>query len=141
MNSPYEYKSKIDKSSSVPSYPHKDITEKIISVAIEIHSNLGPGLLESVYEEALAHEFTLRKIKFERQKQINLVYKSKPVGNHRIDFLVETDVILEIKAVDELHKIFDAQLLTYLKAMDKKVGLIINFNVDRLKDGLKRMIN
>jgi len=121
-------------------YPLKDITEKIISAAIEVHSTLGPGLLESVYEEALAYEFDLRKINYERQKQINLRYKGKAIGIHRIDFLIEDSVILELKAVESMNKIFEAQVLTYLNATDKKVGLLINFNVQRLKDGLKRLV-
>ncbi len=121
-------------------FPLKDITEKIISCAIEVHSNLGPGLLESVYEEALAYEFSLRKIIFERQQKIHLKYKGRIVGDHRIDFLVENEVILEAKATEGVHKIYEAQLLTYLKAMQKKVGLLLNFNVERLKDGIKRMV-
>jgi len=121
-------------------YPLKDITEKIISSCIEVHSNLGPGLLESIYEEALVYEFDIRKIKYERQKDINLKYKGKDVGKHRIDFLVENEVVLEIKAVKAFNKIFEAQVITYLKALNKKVGLLINFNVLRLKEGIKRIV-
>jgi GxxExxY protein len=121
-------------------FPLKDITERIIASAIEVHSTLGPGLLESVYEEALAYEFKLREIDYERQKEIMLNYKGKSIGSHRIDFLIEREVILEIKATDGIHKIFEAQLLTYMKAMKKKVGLLINFNVERLKDGIKRLV-
>lgn len=121
-------------------YPLKEITEEIISAAIEVHSSLGPGLLESVYEEALAHEFDLRNICYERQKQIDLKYKGKAIGIHRIDFLVEGSVILELKAVETINRIFEAQLLTYLKATGKRVGLLINFNVQRLKNGLKRLV-
>jgi len=121
-------------------FPLKDITEKIIGCAIEVHSTLGPGLLESVYEEALAHEFKLRGIVFERQKEIELEYKGKRIGKHRIDYLVEQEVILEIKATEGINKIFEAQLLTYMKAMKKRVGLLINFNTERLKDGIKRLI-
>lgn len=121
-------------------FPLKNITEKIIGCAIEVHSALGPGLLESVYEEAFAHELRLRKIKHERQKEITLKYKNKIVGLHRIDFLIEDEIILELKASDGINKIFIAQLLTYLKAMDRKVGLLINFNVERLKDGIKRLV-
>jgi GxxExxY protein len=122
-------------------FPFRDVTEKIISCAIEVHSTLGPGLLEKLYEEALSHEFNLRGIKFERQKEIKLKYKGNDIESHRIDFLVENKVIIEIKATDNLHKIFEAQLLTYLKAMQKKVGLLINFNVVKLKEGIKRMIH
>jgi GxxExxY protein len=121
-------------------YPHKDITGEIISCAIEVHSKLGPGLLESIYEEALAFEFELRNISCERQKEIFLKYKGRTMGKHRIDFLVENEVIVELKAVDVIHSIYKAQLLTYLRAMDKRVGLLLNFNVEKLKDGIKRLI-
>ena len=121
-------------------YPDADITQKIISCAIEVHKILGQGLLERIYEEALAHEFDLRSISYTRQPVIELEYKGKDVGHHRLDFLVEDNVILEIKAVEIMHKIFEAQLLTYLRASNKKVGLIINFNVPVLKQGIKRMI-
>jgi len=121
-------------------FPLKEITQRIISCALEVHSTLGPGLLESVYEEALAHEFTLRGIRHIRQKEINLNYKGKDVGRHRIDYLVEDKVIVEIKAVEALHRIYDAQVLTYLRALDKRVGLLINFNVVRLREGIKRLI-
>jgi GxxExxY protein len=125
---------------STKAFPLKEVTRRIISCALEVHSTLGPGLLESVYEEALAHEFTLRGIKYEKQKEINLKYKGKEIGKHRIDFLVENEVVLELKAVETINKIYEAQILTYLRAMDKRVGLLINFNVERLKDGIKRLI-
>ncbi len=121
-------------------FPLKDITEKIISSAIEVHSTLGPGLLENIYEEALAYEFELRSIRYEKQKEIGLKYKDRDIGKHRIDFLAEDQVVVELKAVGTMHKIYEAQLLTYLKAMGRKVGLLINFNVEMLKDGIKRMI-
>lgn len=121
-------------------FPLKDVTERIISCAIEIHSTLGPGLLESIYEEALEQELKLRDILYEKQKEINLIYKGKAIGKHRIDYLIENKVIVELKAVETMNKIYEAQLLTYLKAMDKKVGLLINFNVERLKEGIKRLI-
>jgi len=121
-------------------FPLKEITGKVISCAIEVHSTLGPGILENVYEEALGHEFTLRGIVDERQKEINLQYKGKEIGRHRIDFLVEDEVIVELKAVEGMNKIYEAQLLTYLRAKGKRVGLLINFNVARLKDGIKRLI-
>jgi len=126
--------------SSSKDYPLKDVTERIISCAIEVHSTLGPGLLESVYEEALAQELTIRGIAYEKQKEIALKYKGKEIGKHRIDFLIENEVIVELKAVETMVKIYEAQILTYLKAMDKRVGLLINFNVERLKDGIKRRI-
>ena len=121
-------------------FPLSDVTEKIISCAIEVHSALGPGLLESLYEEALVEEFALRGILFERQKEVALNYKGKEIGKQRIDLLVEDRVIVELKAVASMNKIYEAQLLTYLKAMNKKIGLLINFNEARLKDGIKRMI-
>ena len=121
-------------------FPLKEITEKIISCAMAVHSALGPGLLEGLYEEALIHEFGLRGIKCDRQKRIILNYKGKEIGEHRIDVLVDDQIIVELKAVEAMHKIYEAQLLTYLRAMDKKIGLLINFNVVRLKDGIKRLI-
>jgi GxxExxY protein len=121
-------------------FPLKEITAKIISCALAVHSILGPGLLEGVYEEALAHEFTLRKIRYSRQKEVSLRYKGADIGKHRIDYLVEDEIIVELKAVESLHRIYEAQVLTYLRAMDKRVGLLINFNVVRLKEGIKRLI-
>ena len=121
-------------------FPLKAITEKIISSAIEVHSTLGPSLLENIYEEALAYEFELRSIRYEKQKEIGPKYKDRDIGKHRIDFLAEDQVVVELKAVGTMHKIYEAQLLTYLKAMGRKVGLLINFNVEMLKDGIKRMI-
>ena len=121
-------------------FPLKDITGRIISCAIEVHSILGPGLLENVYEEALSHEFKFRDIKYERKKEITLKYKGKVVGKHRIDFMIEDKVILELKAVEAVNKIYEAQLLTYLRATNKRIGLLINFNVDLLKKGIKRLI-
>ncbi len=121
-------------------FPLKDITERIISSAIEVHSTLGPGLLENVYEEALSHEFKLRDIVYERQKEITLKYKSKIVGKHRIDFMIEDKVVIELKAVEAINKIYEEQLLTYLRAMNKRIWLLINFNADLLKKGIKRLI-
>ena len=126
--------------SSQKEFPLKEITERIISCAMEVHSTLGPGLLESVYEEALAQELSIRGITYEKQKEIILKYKGKDIGKHRIDFLIEDEVIVELKAVETMVNIYDAQILTYLKAMDKRVGLLINFNVERLKHGIKRLI-
>jgi GxxExxY protein len=121
-------------------FPLKGITKQILSCAIEVHSVLGPGLLESVYEEAFAHEFSLRKMRYARQKEICLSDKGNDIGNHRIDYLVEDEVIVELKAVETMHRIYEAQVLTYLRALGKRVGLLINFNVVLLKDGIKRLI-
>ena len=121
-------------------FPLKEVTERIISCAIEVHKTLGPGLLENLYEEALECEFKSREILYERQKEISLHYKGTEIGKHRIDYLIKNEVVVELKAVNAMNSIYEAQLLTYLKAMDKKVGLLINFNVERLKDGIKRLI-
>jgi GxxExxY protein len=94
-------------------FPLKDITERIISFAIEVRKTWGPGLLESVYEEAWECEFELRGIHYERQKEIGLKYKGREIGKHRIDYLIEDQVIVELKAVESLHKIYEAQIVTY----------------------------
>lgn len=130
----------LTKIGSENSFPHKDLTEKIIACALEVHSILGPGLLESIYEESLKHEFILQEIGFDNQKPVGLEYKGKPVGYHRLDFLVEDKVVVEVKATDSIHPIHEAQVLTYLRATEKKVGLIINFNVRQLRQGLKRLV-
>ena len=124
----------------IKEFPLKALTNQIISCAIEVHKTLGPGLLENIYESALAREFTIRKIKFERQKEVYLVYKQRKVGRHRIDFMVEEQVVLELKAVETVYSIYEAQILTYLKATGKRVGLLINFNNLRIIDGIKRFI-
>jgi GxxExxY protein len=121
-------------------YPFKDITSKIISCAIEVHSSLGPGLLENLYEEAIECEFKSRGIEYQRQKELEIRYKGKPIGNYRLDYLIENKVIVELKCVETFKNIHIAQVLTYLKAENLKVGLLINFNVEKLKDGIKRVI-
>ena len=121
-------------------YPFKDITEKIISCAIEVHSSLGPGLLENLYEEALEHELKSRGIAYKRQKELEIKYKGDPIGNYRLDYLIENKVIVELKCVEAIKGIHVAQVLTYLKAENLRVGLLINFNVDKLKEGIRRVI-
>ena len=116
------------------------ITEKIIGCAIEVHRNLGPGLLESVYEKALAIELKSVGLKFERQRTLNVIYKNETIGEFKIDLLVENQIVLELKSVDRHDPIFEAQLLSYLKLGNYKLGLLINFNTKMLKDGIKRMI-
>jgi GxxExxY protein len=117
------------------------ITEKIIGCAIDVHKYLGPGLLESTYEECLAYELRKSNIPFERQKPLPVIYKETRLDcGYRIDILVNQQVIVEIKAIDNLIPIHEAQLLTYLKLSGCKIGLIINFNVKLLKHGLKRII-
>lgn len=114
------------------------LTEKIISSAIEVHRILGPGLLESIYEEALCHEFSLRGIPFEQQKEVDVLYKDKIIKGQRLDLIVNGEVVVEIKSVRKLEDIFTAQVLSYLKSTGLKRALLINFGQDKLVDGLKR---
>jgi GxxExxY protein len=117
------------------------LTGEIIGAAIEVHKALGPGLLESAYEECLCREFGLRQLHFKRQQAIPVEYKGVKLDcGYRIDFLIEGLVILELKSVDSLQPIHEAQLLTYLKLTGLKVGLLINFNVPVLKQGIRRLI-
>jgi GxxExxY protein len=117
------------------------ITEKIIGCAIEVHKNLGPGLLESAYEECLYYELDNHKLNVKRQLALPLVYKDvKLDAGYRIDLLVENKVIVEIKSVEAVAEIHKAQLMTYMKLANIKIGLLMNFNVSRLKDGIIRWI-
>ena len=116
------------------------ITEKIIGCAIEVHRNLGPGLLESIYEKALCYEFIVNNITYQNQIIVPIIYKETTLGTHIIDILVENEIIVELKAVDRMNPLYEAQLLSYLRLCDKKLGLLINFNVPYLRDGIKRMI-
>lgn len=116
-----------------------EITEKIIGCAIEVHKQLGPGLLESAYEECLAYELNNLGLKIERQKAVPVVYKNIKLDcGYRLDILVEDLVIIELKTVDILNPVHEAQILTYMKFARKNIGLLINFNVTLLKNGLKR---
>lgn len=118
------------------------LTEKIIGAAIEVHKTLGPGLLESAYEGCLAHELSLAGISFDRQVPLSVSYKSLQLDcGYRLDFLIEKMVVLELKAVEGLQPIHEAQLLTHLKLGGWPIGLLINFNVPVLKNGIKRMVN
>lgn len=117
------------------------ITENIIGAAMEVHKALGPGLLESAYEECLAHEMRLRSLGFERQLPLPVAYKGVKMDcGYRLDCVVEKAVVLELKAVEALLPIHEAQLLTYLKLGGWTVGLLINFNVPILKKGIKRIV-
>ena len=116
------------------------ISEKIIGCAIEVHKNLGPGLLESVYEKAMCFEIGSNGMKFQNQVTIPIIYKGAILGEHRIDMIVENEIITEFKAVDRLDPVFKAQLLSYLRLTNKKLGLLINFNVPYLRDGIQRVI-
>jgi len=116
-------------------------TQAIIGAAMEVHRALGPGLLESAYEECLAREFELSDIPFERQVPLPLEYKGVHLDcGYRLDFVVANLVVVELKAVDEIHPIHEAQLLTYLRLSKRKLGLIINFNEPLLKDGIRRRV-
>ena len=117
---------------------HSNITRQIIGAAMEVHSNLGSGFLESVYEEALAIELDLRRISYERQKGINIFYKEKQAKQFICDFLIERLVLVELKAIREITAIEEAQLLNYLKATGIKLGLLINFGQSSLK--YKRLV-
>jgi GxxExxY protein len=117
------------------------ITEKIIGCAIEVHKNLGPGLLESAYEECLYYELENCGLNVKRQLSLPLVYKDvKLDAGYRIDLMVENKVIVEIKSVEAIAEIHKAQLMTYMKLANIKIGLLMNFNVSRLKDGIVRWI-
>ena len=119
-----------------------EITEAVIGAAIEVHRHLGPGLLESAYEQCLCYELNRSGLAFECQVHLPVDYKGLRLDcGYRLDLLVEGAVIVEIKAVEELVPIHEAQLLTYLRASQKTVGLLINFNVAMLRDGLKRIVN
>jgi GxxExxY protein len=118
-----------------------DLTGQLIGSAIEVHKALGPGLLESVYEECLCHEFDLRGIPYKRQHAIPVQYKGVKLDcGYRMDILVDNRVVLELKSVDCLEPIHEAQVLTYLKLTGFKVGLLTNFNVPVQRDGVKRLI-
>lgn len=119
-----------------------EISGKIIGCAIEVHKALGPGLLESAYEECLFYELTGAGLKVERQKPLPVVYKEvKLEAGYRVDLLVEGKVVIELKSVEALNDVHTAQVLTYLKLSGCKLGLLMNFNVFRLTDGIKRLVN
>ena len=118
------------------------LSKEIIGAAIEVHRILGPGLLESAYEECLCRELAIRGPTFERQKALPVIYKGVKLDcGYRLDMVVGGLVILELKAIDEIKPIHKAQLLTYLKLSGLKLGILINFNVPVLKDGIKRIVN
>lgn len=119
-----------------------ELSEKIIGCAIKVHRTLGPGLLESTYEVCLVHELKKAGLQVERQVSLPIFYDGiKLDADYQLDVLVEDKIILELKSVEKLLPIHEAQILTYLKLADKKLGLLINFNVTVLKNGLKRKIN
>lgn len=118
------------------------LSRRIIGICIDVHRLLGPGLLESVYEEALAYELREAKIRFERQKSIDVCYRSAKVApGFRVDFIVADMLLVEIKSVEVLKPVHLKQVLTYLKLTDLHLGLLINFNAALLKNGIKRIVN
>jgi GxxExxY protein len=118
------------------------LSSKIIGAAIEVHKALGPGLLESAYEECLCHELSLRGVSFERQKNLSVEYKGKKLDcGYRLDIIVENIIILELKSCEKIEPIHKAQLLTYLKLSGLNLGLLLNFHVPVMRDGIVRIVN
>ncbi len=118
-----------------------EISREIIGAAIEVHKALGPGMLESAYEECLAYELGARGLEVARQVAVPIVYKEVHLDcGYRLDLLVQNQVVIELKSVDALIPVHEAQILTYLKFSQKRLGLLLNFNVKRLKDGLRHYI-
>ncbi|MFN2349466.1 MAG: GxxExxY protein [Thioalkalivibrio sp.] len=115
------------------------LTRRIISAALEVHSLLGPGLLETIYEEALCHEFELRGIGFERQVSVHVAYKGRQIARQVLDLLVEKEVVVELKAVRKLPEVATAQTLSYLRATGLRRALLLNFGESRLTNGIKRL--
>jgi GxxExxY protein len=120
--------------------PHAEVTERIIGCAIEVRRVLGPGLLESAFEQALCIEMQDAGLRVARQVPVPLVYKGRPVGEYRLDLIVDDAVVVEINCVERLEAIHEAQLLTYLRLTGKTVGLLVNFHLPVLKSGIKRMV-
>lgn len=112
----------------------------VIGAAIEVHRHLGPGFLESIYEEALAIELTLRNVRFERQKAVSVNYKGHSVGEGRVDLFVDGMLIVELKAMDKILPIHQAQLMSYMRAASLPLGLLINFNEKLLRNGIQRIV-
>jgi GxxExxY protein len=123
-----------------PSKELDGLANSVIGAAIEVHRHLGPGYLESVYEEALGIELSERMISFRRQYPISVVYKGKTVGEGKLDLLVENQLVVELKAVETLLPVHKAQVISYLKATNLHLGLLINFNVSVVRDGIQRII-
>lgn len=120
--------------------PENATTQRIIKCAIEVHKQLGPGLLESIYENALAVEFELEGLFYKQQLAIPVIYKNRKLGDYRLDLLVDDIVVVEVKSVERFDPVFEAQILTYLRLTKKRVGLLVNFNTRLVKDGIKRFI-
>ena len=122
--------------------PYNAITKDIIGSAIEVHRALGPGLLESVYTPCLQYELSARSLRWRAQQPIPIIYKGIALDvSYRVDLIIEDCVVVEVKSVDNLSGVHDAQLLTYLRLTECPVGLLINFNVAKLMDGVRRLLN
>ena len=116
------------------------LTQRIIGCAIDVHQELGPGLLESVYESAMAIELEFQKMGFRQQVVAPIQYRGRLIGEHRIDLIVENAVVVELKSVERFDRVFEAQILTYLRLTNLKTGLLINFNSRMLHEGVKRFV-
>lgn len=123
-----------------PSSQADELARQVIGAAIEVHNHLGAGFAEGTYENALAIEMELRDIPFQRQAPITLQYKGREIGEGRLDFLIDHSLVVELKAVDAIGPIHYAQTLSYLRATGLDLGLLLNFNVKRLRDGVKRIV-
>lgn len=120
---------------------HGELSEKIIAAAIEVHRRLGPGLMESIYEQCFCHELQIRKIPFQRQVPIDIDYKGLFIESAlRPDLIVDDKIVVELKSAEQNHPVFEAQLMTYLKLSNKRVGLLINFGLPVLKQGVVRRV-
>jgi GxxExxY protein len=126
------------------SSPLSDETElrirRVIGCCIEVHRGLGPGLLESIYSRAIAIELAAAGLSFERERLVTVMYRGQPLCHHRLDIVVAGEIVLEVKAVDALSPVHRAQLLSYLRVANLRVGLLVNFNVAVLREGLKRVV-
>ena len=121
---------------------HNDVTDRILDAAMKVHSGLGAGLLESTYQVCLCHQFSVDNLRFSHQVSLPVIYQGIQLdAGYRIDFLVENCVVLELKAVEQLLPVHTAQLLTYLKLSGHQVGLLLNFNVPHLRQGIRRVVN
>ena len=118
----------------------EDLTEKIIACCIEVHKELGPGLLESIYESALSIEFFRQGLRFKRQMPLQVAYKGQSIGEFRVDLVVEDAVVIELKSTERHDPVFEAQLLSYLKLGGYKVGLLVNFNSVFVTKGIRRLV-
>lgn len=119
-----------------------ELSAEVLDACMCVHKEIGPGLLESVYEYALLKEFELRNIKAANRVAVELFYKGLSTGKfYEIDMLIEQEIIIELKAVENMHPVYDAQIISYLKLANKRLGFLVNFNVPLLKDGFRRFVN